>query len=104
MARVAGDDPPFRRRGPFLLSWAELSSAWGRLSNTGDSVCAVGAVQRAASRFDDAVADGIAHKLRHRMDLQLCHDARAVGFHRFARDAERGCDLFVSLALRQELK
>src|SRR4051794_13071211 len=56
------------------------------------------------SGFDDAISDRVSDKLRHGVDLQLRHDPRAVGLHRFYADPQLGADLLVALTLRQQLQ
>src|SRR5207247_9735459 len=56
------------------------------------------------SGLDQTLADGVAHQARGLVDVELGHDAPAVGFGGLDADAERVRDLLGGLALGDELQ
>ena len=54
--------------------------------------------------FDDhPMPDGVAYQAADGVDVELRHDAGAMGLGGFGRDAESRCDLFVGVAFGEEL-
>ncbi len=52
---------------------------------------------------DDIVPDGVHHQIAHRVQLQLAHDIRAMGFSCLHAQSQRHRDLFRALAFGQQL-
>ena len=53
------------------------------------------------SRFNDVIADGVAHQLRHRMAIEAPHDIGAVGLRGFYADIQRHGHFLAALAFGQ---
>ena len=53
--------------------------------------------------LDDLVANGVAHQVAERLELQLSHDGSPMGLRRFHADAKGIGHFLVALSLREQL-